>query len=671
MPVARRNGRKPVAEASFPDEGLMSLPPILIENVSPSVDGGRYPAKRVVGDVCVVEADIFRDGAEVLRAQIHWWKEGETAFNVAPMEPLVNDRWQGRFVLADLADYRFTLEAWTDPFASWRSALRRWVAGNQDVTSEIQEGIRLIAAGADRAEGEDCQTLEEALALLRDCGSDGDAALAVVSDAALSTLMDRLGARIQPVVYDPPLAIQVNRTRARFGAWYEMFPRSQGTVPGTGATFREAEARLPAIRDLGFDVIYLPPIHPIGATHRKGRNSALEAGPGDPGSPWAIGGAAGGYLDVEPALGTLEDFDHFVMVADRLGMEIALDFAIQVSPDHPWVRAHPEWFYLRPDGTIKYAENPPKRYQDIYPLNFQSGHAKQIWLAMLEIVEFWIDHGVKIFRIDNPHTKPFSFWHWLLQQVRRRDPDVLFLAEAFTRPKIMKALAKLGFHQSYSYFTWRNTKQELTEYLTELSQTEVREFYQPNFFTNTPDILHEFLQRGGRPAFQIRLILAATLSPSYGIYSGFELCENDAVPDTEEYLNSEKFEIKVRDWNRPGNLNELIARVNRIRNENAALHDLTNVRFLGAENANILFCMKATADKSNVLLIAVNLDPFHTQDAVVWVPLADIGVRAGESYDVEDLLTGARYRWGERNFVRLSPDGPPAHILRVERIPHP
>lgn len=649
----------------------MGLPPILIENITPTVDGGRYAVKRVVGDVCVVEADIFRDGADVLRAQIRWWKEGETAYQTAPMEPLVNDRWQGSFVLPEVADYRFTLEAWTDPFASWRSALRRWVAGNQDVTSEIREGVRLVTAAAERAQSDDRRSLNEATALLRDCGSDGDAALAIVSDTALSALMDRWGARIQPVLYDPPVPIRVNRLRARLGAWYEMFPRSQGSVPGHAATFREAEARLPAIRDLGFDVLYLPPIHPIGVTDRKGRNNALETAPGDPGSPWAIGSAAGGYLDVEPALGTLEDFAHFVGVANRLGMEIALDFAIQCSPDHPWVKEHPEWFYHRPDGSIKYAENPPKRYQDIYPLNFQGEHAKQIWLAILEVIEFWIDHGVKIFRIDNPHTKSFSFWHWLLQQVRRRDPDVLFLGEAFTRPKIMKALAKLGFHQSYSYFTWRNTKAELTEYLTELAHTEMREYFQPNFFTNTPDILHEFLQRGGRPAFQIRLILAATLAPSYGIYSGFELCENEAVPGTEEYLNSEKYEIKVRDWNGPGNINELVARVNRIRAENPALHQLTNVRFLTAENGNILFYMKATPDKSNVLLIAVNLDPFHSQDAIVWVPLADIGVRAGESYNVEDLLTGAKYHWGERNFVRLAPDALPAHILRVERIVHP
>ncbi|HEX7929039.1 MAG TPA: alpha-1,4-glucan--maltose-1-phosphate maltosyltransferase, partial [bacterium] len=531
--MATKKGQTTGPERWGADEAMMRLPPILFENVTPSVDGGRYPAKRIAGDVCVVEADLLRDGAEVMCAQLRWWKDGAEGFNVAPFLPLVNDRWQGRFLLADVADYWFTLEAWTDPFASWREGFKRFAAAERRLESEIEEGIRHVAAAAANASAEDRQALEEAVALLKNSGGDGEAALAIVSDEAFSALMRRWGVRTQVTVLDPPLPVQVNRARARVGAWYEMFPRSQGTVPGKGATFREAEARLPAIRDLGFDVIYLPPIHPIGTTHRKGRNNALTAGPDDPGSPWAIGSPAGGHMAVEPALGTLADFDHFVMVANRLGMEIALDIAIQCSPDHPWVTEHPEWFYHRPDGSIKYAENPPKRYQDIYPINFQSAHAQQIWLAMLEVFQFWIDHGVKIFRVDNPHTKPFPFWRWVLSQVRQRDPDVLFLAEAFTRPKIMKALAKLGYHQSYSYFTWRNHKQELMEYLTELSQTEMRDYYQPNFFANTPDILHEFLQRGGRPAFEIRLLLAATLSPTYGIYSGYELCENEAVPGTE------------------------------------------------------------------------------------------------------------------------------------------
>jgi starch synthase (maltosyl-transferring) len=637
------------------------IPPICIENLTPCVDGGRFPAKRIVGDTCVVEADIFRDGADVLRAQLRWHRERETAVYSAPMTPLSNDRWRGEFPLAEPATYFFTIEAWTDPFASWLSALRRWVEGNEDVTSEIQAGLRLLRDTLEKAPGDDQAPLRAAVERLEAAGADGDAALAVVSQPEVLALMERLGPRTDPVTRRLELAVQADRPLAACGAWYEMFPRSQGTVPGQAATLRDAEARLPAIRDLGFDVVYLPPVHPIGTTHRKGRDNALLAGPDDPGSPWAIGGPAGGHMAVEPALGTLADFDRFVEVARRLGLEVALDFAIQCSPDHPWVREHPEWFYHRPDGSIQYAENPPKRYQDVYPLNFQCADAKALWAEMLRVLEFWIDHGVKIFRVDNPHTKPFPFWQWLIAQVRRRNPEVIFLGEAFTRPKIMKTLAKLGFTQSYTYFTWRNTKAELTEYLTELSQTEMKDYLRPNFFTNTPDILHEFLQRGGRPAFAMRLILAATLSPSYGIYSGFELCENEAVPDTEEYLHSEKYEIKVRDWNRPGNLNELIARVNHIRKENPALWRL--------DNGQVLFYAKRSADRSNVLLIAVNLDPLHAQESMVTVPLWEIGIRTGETYEVEDLLTGNRYTWGGRNFVRLAPDALPAHILRVER-PH-
>jgi starch synthase (maltosyl-transferring) len=459
----------------------------------------------------------------------------------------------------------------------------------------------------------------------------------------------------------------VDRPKALFSAWYEMFPRSQASEPGRHGTFADATLRLPDIRDLGFDVVYLPPIHPVGTTFRKGRNNALQAGPDDPGSPWAIGGAAGGHDAIEPALGTLEDFDRFVTAAGNLGLEIALDFAIQASPDHPWVREHPEWFYHRPDGTIKYAENPPKKYQDVYPLNFDTEDRESLWAEMLRVLRFWIGHGVKIFRVDNPHTKPLVFWRWLIDAVQREHPDVLFLSEAFTRPKVMKALAKAGFSQSYTYFTWRNHKQEMAEYLTELTQTEMAQYFRPNFFTNTPDILHEVLQTGGRAAFKMRLVLAATLSPSYGIYSGFELCEHEAVPGTEEYLNSEKFEVKVRDWQAPGNIREYIARVNTIRRENRALQELTNLRFLPAGNDQILFYAKSDAARENVLLIAVNMDPHHAQECLVTVPPDVIADGPVSGYEVHDLLTGARYRWGASNYVRLDPHGEPAHILRVEQ----
>ncbi|MGH9761411.1 MAG: alpha-1,4-glucan--maltose-1-phosphate maltosyltransferase, partial [Blastocatellia bacterium] len=427
-----------------------------------------------------------------------------------------------------------------------------------------------------------------------------------------------------------------------------MFPRSQGTIPGRASTLREAERRLPDIHAMGFDVVYLPPIHPIGMTNRKGANNALAAGVLNPGSPWAIGSDAGGHDAVDPGLGTLADFDHFVNAAQFNGLEVALDFAIQCSPDHPWVRRHPAWFRHRPDGSIKYAENPPKEYQDIYPINFETREQRALMEELRNIVVFWIEHGVKIFRVDNPHTKPVKFWEWLIGEVQGQYLDVIFLAEAFTRPKMMKALAKAGFSQSYTYFTWRNSKTELTEYLTELTQTEMREYFRPNFFTNTPDILTDVLQRGGPAAFKLRLVLAATLSPSYGIYSGFELCENRAVASTEEYQNSEKYEIRVRDWNKPGNIKDLITRVNRIRHENAALWEFENLRFLPADNPAILFYAKLSEDRGNALLIAVNLDPFAWHECTVTVP-ADLGINPSGGYRVTDLLSGAVYTWSERN----------------------
>ncbi|HXF96074.1 MAG TPA: alpha-amylase family glycosyl hydrolase, partial [Gemmatimonadales bacterium] len=461
--------------------------------------------------------------------------------------------------------------------------------------------------------------------------------------------------------------ITVDRERAAFAAWYEMFPRSQATESGRHGTFADAERRLPRLAELGFDVIYLPPIHPIGRTNRKGRNNALVAGPGDPGSPWAIGSAEGGHTAVEPQLGTLEDFERFVARARELGMEVALDYALQCSPDHPWVREHPGWFFTRPDGTIRYAENPPKKYEDIYPLNFWCDDYPRLWEACRDILLFWIARGVRTFRVDNPHTKPFAFWEWVIGEVKAVHPDVVFLSEAFTRPARMKGLAKLGFTQSYTYFTWRNTAWELREYLTELTRTEMAEYFRPNLFPNTPDILHEYLQTGGRPAFRIRLVLAATLSPLYGIYSGFELCENTPLrPGSEEYLNSEKYEIRVRDWEAPGNLNDDIALLNRIRRENPALQRLSNLTFHHSENDRTLFYHKHAP--GNDLLIVVTLDPHEPQETAVHLPLGALGVAEDAPFEVEDLLTGARYTWrGARNYVRLDPATAVAHVLRLRR----
>ncbi len=644
------------------------LPAIVIEKVSPRVKGG-HPAKRVQGETCAVEADIFRDGPDVLRACVRWWPKAGGERREAPLQALPNDAWRGSFPLEQIGITCFTIEAWSDPFSSWAGGLARWVEAGQDVAGELREGRRWIEAALQRPEATatERRELQGVLDTLREDDSSGQQALQAIQRQTLLEVMARLGPREAVQRLDPPLEIVVDRPLASFGAWYEMFPRSQGTVPGQAATLLEAEARLPAIRDLGFDVVYLPPVHPIGSTNRKGKNNAPVAEADDPGSPWAIGSGHGGHMAVEPALGTLADFEHFVAAARKLGMEVALDFAIQASPDHPWVKEHPDWFIHRADGAIRYAENPPKRYQDVYPFNFRPPYNKAQWVAWLDVLRFWIDRGVKIFRVDNPHTKPFSFWQWLIGQVKERNPEVIFLGEAFTRPKIMKTLAKLGFSQSYTYFTWRTSKAELAEYLTELTQTDMREYFRPNFFTNTPDILHDFLQQGGRPAFAIRLVLAATLSPAYGIYSGFELCENQAVPGTEEYLHSEKYEIKVRNWNQPGNLNELIAQVNRIRRENPALQQLTNLAFLPSDNDQILFYRKTSADGSNVLLVAVNLDPHQTQVGWVTVPLHQLGLPSGASYTVRDLLTDARYTWSGRNYVRLTPGELPAHILKVER----
>ncbi len=468
--------------------------------------------------------------------------------------------------------------------------------------------------------------------------------------------------------YDRVLSVVVERPRARFGAWYEFFPRSAGRDAARSATFAEAAERLPDISAMGFDVIYLPPIHPIGRSFRKGRNNALAAGPSDPGSPWAIGAAEGGHDAVEPGLGTLEDFEHFVGVARRFGLEVALDLALQASPDHPWVRQRPEWFHHRPDGTIKYAENPPKKYQDIYPIDFESPSGwRPLWQAIADVVAGWIARGVRIFRVDNPHTKPFPFWEWLITEIHRRHPDVVFLAEAFTRPKPMCYLAKAGFSQSYTYFTWRNTKREITDYFDALAKGNTREYFRPNLFANTPDILPEFLQRGGKPAFKARLILAATLGASYGIYSGFELCENRAVPGTEEYIDSEKYEVRPRDWDRPGHIKELVSRVNQIRRGNQALHADGSLQFHATDNEQVICYSKIAPESRNRILVVVNLDPFARQDAWVSVPIAHMELAGRDSYAVHDLLTDEVFTWrGDWNFVRLEPDVRPAHIFRIE-----
>jgi starch synthase (maltosyl-transferring) len=587
------------------------------------------------------------------------------------MEPLGNDRWRGSFTLADYARHEFTVEGWVDRFASWRSGLSKKVGAGQDVSSELLEGAVLLRDAASRARGAQKTALGRRAAMLEDASIDASDRIVAALSAEVREQAARHPDRSRATRLDRVLPIDVERERARFGAWYEMFPRSAGADPSRSATFDEAQARLPYVEAMGFDVLYLPPIHPIGRSFRKGRNNALTAEPGDVGSPWAIGGDEGGHTAVEPGLGTLDDFARFVEAAKRHHLEIALDIAFQASPDHPYVKEHPAWFRHRPDGTIKYAENPPKKYQDIYPFDFDSEEWPALWQELKQVIEFWIARGVTIFRVDNPHTKPFRFWEWAIGDIRRRHPDAIFLAEAFTRPKIMRHLAKIGFSQSYSYFTWRNTKAELEEYFTELTQTEVREYMRPNLFANTPDILHEYLQRGGRPAFQARLVLAATLGASYGIYSGFELAENVPVrPGSEEYLDSEKYQIRVRDLAAAGSLSETIARVNAIRRAHRALQFDHHLAFHETDNPHILCYSKRTPELTDPILVIVNLDPHNMQHGNVKLPLYDWKLPLDSAVQAHDLLSDETYFWrGEWNYVRLDPQSRVAHVIALEVSP--
>lgn len=644
---------------------------IFIEDVRPALNGGRYPIKRVVDESWAVEATIFRDGADIIRAVLQLRSKEDNRCFEAPMA-LVDqglDRWRGHVRADQMGRYTYRILAWTDIYATWvREMDRKVTAGRPDLSSEIAEG-RLILQNALKNAQDERRTLIENVLNALESEQDYEVILDTISHPAVIEAMLYAQEPQDVVISEPELEVWVERLKARFSTWYEFFVRSQTDDPARSGTFKDAQHRLRYLSDLGFDVIYLAPIHPIGFTARKGRNNAVIAAENDPGSPWAIGNRHGGHTAIEPSLGTIDDFVEFVQAANRHGIEIALDYALQCSPDHPWVTEHPEWFHHRPDGTIKYAENPPKRYEDIYPINFDTEAKESLWNALRDILLFWIDKGVHIFRVDNPHTKPLRFWQWVIAEIHKEHPDVIFLAEAFTRPAVMQTLAKLGFTQSYTYFTWRNTRWELTEYLTELTQTDSQYYFRPNFFANTPDILPVYLQRGGRPAFRIRAVLAATLSPTYGIYSGFEFCENAPIPGKEEYLNSEKYEIVVRDWTNEYNIKDTIRRVNEIRRENPALQQLANLHFLPADNDNILFYVKMTEDRANILLVAVNLDPFNAQACMVYVPLDLIGFPWGSRYEVHDLLTGERYIWGEHNYVRLDPSYQPAHILRIEGGP--
>jgi starch synthase (maltosyl-transferring) len=653
-------------EISLPADGRRR---VAIESVSPQIDCGRFPIKRVVGEAVVVEANVFADGHDQVACQVLYLREGDKEWQSSPMTPEGNDRWRGAFSVPEAGRYEYTVEGWIDRFQTWRDGLAKRIDAGQDVHVDLLIGAELIEGAARRAKGEEADLLRKSARRVRE-EKDIQSAVSLALGEELFTAIRRYPERQFATRYEKPLVVLVDREKARFSTWYEVFPRSCASEAGRHGTFRDCEAWLPYVASMGFDVVYLPPIHPIGRAFRKGKNNSVVAGPNDIGSPWAIGSKEGGHTSVHPELGTLEDFRHFVSQAAVHGLEVALDIAFQCTPDHPYVKQHPEWFRKRPDGSIQYAENPPKKYQDIYPLEFESEDWQALWNELKRVFQFWIDQGVRIFRVDNPHTKAFAFWEWVIGEIKKEHGDVLFLAEAFTRPHVMYRLAKLGFSQSYTYFTWRNTKQELTDYFTELTQTDLREYFRPNLWPNTPDILPEFLQVGRRPAFMIRLILAATLAASYGIYGpAFELCENTpAQAGSEEYLNSEKYELKHRDLHSAWSLSEIISRINRIRKENVALHSNHNLRFHTTDNPMLICYSRTTDDLSNVIVVIVNLDAFHRQTGWIDLDLSALGLESGHDFQVHDLLGEGRYLWqGSRNYVELTPESLPAHIFRVRR----
>ncbi|MGC4096947.1 MAG: alpha-1,4-glucan--maltose-1-phosphate maltosyltransferase [Nitrospira sp.] len=640
---------------------------VVIERVRPEIDDGRFPIKRVVGQSVLVEADVFTDGHDEIAGVIRYRHERERDWTEVALTFVENDRWRASFDVREQGLYYYSVTAWIDHFRSWQRDMRKRLAADQDVTVDFLIGRNLIQAAALRADGADAERLNVIAAAM---GSDTEHAQtrSIVLEQEVSDLMARHAERPWPTSYDKELKVIVDRVRAGFGAWYEAFPRSCATKPGHHGTFHDCAARLPYIAGMGFDVLYLPPIHPIGRTSRKGKNNDPAGDCDAVGSPWAIGAREGGHTAIHPDLGTPEDFRRLIYKAQEQGLEIALDLAFQCSPDHPYVSQHPEWFVRRPDGTIQYAENPPKKYQDIYPLNFESDQWAALWQELKDVVVHWVDQGVRIFRVDNPHTKPFAFWHWLIEEVKRDHPDVLFLSEAFTRPKVMYRLAKVGFTQSYTYFAWRQTKSELTQYFTELTRTEVREFFRPNLWPNTPDILTEQLQHGGRAAFVSRFILAATLGANYGIYGPtFELMESRPhKPGSEEYLDSEKYEIRTWDLDQPDSLKELICRVNRIRRENLAFQSDLHLTFHQVDNDELIAYSRHSPDRENVVLIVVNLSPHHIHSGWVQLDLDALGVPADKPFQVMDLLTEAYYTWeGPRNYVRLDPSSVAAHIFLI------
>jgi starch synthase (maltosyl-transferring) len=644
---------------------------VVIENVQPEVDCGRFPIKRTVGERVLVTADIFADGHDLLYAVLRYRPEVQAEWEEVPMSPVTNDQWQAEFSVRSQGRHLYTLQAWPDRFQSWSRDLLKKFAAAQDIAVDIMAGLQLIDTAAARATGKDKPQLTATAQEIRKlAATDLAKAVNTCSSPELSAAMVRNADRRRATTYGRELVVVVDREKARFSAWYEMFPRSASAQPGRDGTLQDCIKKLDYVSGMGFDVLYLPPIHPIGRVNRKGKNNDERALPEDVGSPWAIGAKEGGHKAISPQLGTLKDFKQLVSRAKQLGLEVALDLAYQCAPDHPYVKEHKEWFRIRPDGSVQYAENPPKKYEDIYPFDFETEKSPELWEELRSVVLYWIDQGVRIFRVDNPHTKAFDFWGWLITDIKSRYPDVLFLAEAFTRPKVMYELAKLGFTQSYTYFAWRNAKWEITEYFKEITQTNVREYFRANLWPNTPDILTDFLQHGGRPAFMIRLALAATLGANYGIYGpAFELGEGRAVrAGSEEYLDSEKYQLRNWDLNSPTSLAELITRVNQIRRENPALQADRNLNFHPVDNEQIISYSKMSDDLLNIIVTVVNLDPEHTQAGMIDLPLDTLHLDPRQPYQMHDLLTDARYVWrGPRNYIELTPQRLPAHIFCIRR----
>jgi starch synthase (maltosyl-transferring) len=641
---------------------------VVIENLKPEINGGIFPIKRIIGEKVVVQADIFADGHDTISAILLYKKNGARKWEEVPMRHIGNDRWAAEFSCKETGLYLYTCTGWVNHFRTWQKDIEKKFNAGQDIGLDILIGTKFFEEAAKRASKKNKDILKEAIGVLKK-EKDQATLVAAALEPETGIIMELLDNRIFSTVYQKELPLLVERPKALFSTWYEMFPRSSTHKPERHGTFKNCESLLPEIQRMGFDVLYLTPIHPIGKTKRKGKNNTLQVGENDVGSPWAIGSDEGGHKAVHPALGTIDDFIRLVKKAEDYNLEIAMDIAFQCSPDHPYVKEHPEWFTWRPDGTIQYAENPPKKYEDIVPLNFETEHWQELWHELKEVVLFWIQKGIRIFRVDNPHTKSFSFWEWLIAEIKKQFPDVIFLSEAFTRPKVMYRLAKIGFTQSYTYFAWRNTKYEFIQYIDELTRTDVREFFRPNFWPNTPDILPEHLQYGGRNAFLMRYVLAATLSSNCGIYGpAFELAVSEAIQGKEEYLNSEKYEIKAWDWNAEGNLKDFIARVNKIRGENPALQTTYNITHYEADNDRLICYGKTTEDLSNIIVVVVNLDPYHVHSGWVKIPITELGIDNHQPYLVHDLLGDDKFIWqGERNYVEVNPHISPAYIFRLRK----